>query len=157
MKRVLSRACVGLMVAATMFVGGAVQAQAATITIGLAIVSSQDVDVNGVKVQRATWGNVTFNGAIVGTYVMRQEFAQAGNSNTTTPYPIPLVTISLRLDPPFGARTDTLIMQGTHPSDGSGITILGSVTTATGSIAFLRGAQWTTAVGIGDIPLTFTY
>jgi len=158
MKRVLRQVVVGA-IAALAISAGAARVEAATITVGLVPVSSQEATANSVLVQRATWGNVMYNGMLVGTYVMRQEFAMAGNSNTTTPYPTPLVTITVRLDPPFGSRTDTLILQGTHPGVAvpGNITIIGSVTAATGSIAFLRGAQWTTAVGVGDVPLTFTY
>jgi hypothetical protein len=112
-----------------------------------------------VKVQRATWGEVRYNGAKVGTYVMRQEYSQANSSSSTTPYPTPLMTLTLRLDPPFGSRFDTLILHGTYPgvANPGNITVIGNVSVGTGALAFLRGASWALAVGIGDIPLTFTY
>lgn len=165
MYRSVRRAWIGGLLVVALVAAAAGRAEAATITVGLAIVSSQDVDVEVspgvvVKTVRSTWGNVTFDGVTVGTYVMRQEFSMPNNSSTTTPYPIPLVTVTLRLDPPIGTHFDTLILQGTVPGvapNPGQVTTFGSVSAATGSLAFLRGATWTTAVGVGDIPLTFTF
>lgn len=158
------RVCLGSLLAILLF-ASAGAAQAATITVGLQIVDSESVNVEvspgvSVLVVRSTWGNVRFNGITVGTYVMRQEFSMPGNTNTNTPYPMPLTTITLRLDPPVGSRFDTLVMHGTVPGDTPNpgqITSFGGVSTATGALAFLRGATWTTSVGVGDVPLTFTY
>lgn len=161
----MNRVRFGCVFALVMLFAAAGSVQAATISVGLQIVSSQTVNVevspgNNVTVVRSTWGNVRYNGMTVGTYVLRQEFAMANSTSTTTAYPIPSVTLTMRLDPPFGSHFDTLVLQGTVPGDAPNpgqITQFGSVTAATGMTAFLRGATWTTAVGVGDIPLTFTF
>jgi hypothetical protein len=140
-------------------------ASAATITVEIVPVTQTVTAVEispgtTVTVQRSTMGNVLFAGSIVGTYVMKQSFDIANSTSTTTAYPTPLTTITLRLNPPIGTHFDTLVMvglaAGTTPNPDQ-ITTFGNVTVATGTLAFLRGATFTTAVAVGNTPLTFTY
>jgi hypothetical protein len=165
MRSALNRVLVGSMVVVALVLAGADRAQAATATIQLVPVTSQDVDIqlppnNEFKVLRSTVGNVLFNGATIGTYTMRQEFDLVTSSSTTTPYPTPLVTITVRLDPPVGTRFDVLIMQGTVPGVASpdNITIFGNVAVATGNLAFLKTAIFTMSTNGGPgVPLTLTF
>jgi hypothetical protein len=161
----MRRLCFGGLLVSLVLLASVGSAQAATITVGLAIVSSQDAKIQvspGVEVttSRTTWGNVRVDGQTVGTYVMRSEFGMPNSTDTNTAFPLPQVTITLRLNELVGTQFDTLVMQGTAPGPGPNpgqITIFGGVATATGSLAFLKDATWTTSVGVGDIPLTFTY
>lgn len=166
MRNVLSRTLVGSMIAVALLLASADPARAATATVQLVPVTSQDVDIdippgNEFKVLRSTVGNVLFNGATIGTYVMRQEFGLLNSSSTTTPYPTPLVTITLRLDPPVGTHFDTLTMVGTVPGVGPNpaqITIFGNVTVATGALAFLKTASFSMSTNGGPgVPLTLTF
>jgi hypothetical protein len=165
MHRSVRRVSIGSLVMVALLVATAGRAEAATITVGLAIVSSQDAEIQvspGVVVttSRTTWGNVRVNGQTVGTYVMRSEFGMPNSEDTNTAFPLPQVTLTLRLNASVGTQFDTLIMQGTVPGPGPNpeqITIFGGVVVGTGSLAFLKNATWTTSVGVGDIPLTFTY
>lgn len=135
-------------------------ASAATITVEIVPVSQSVATINTVTVQRSTVGNVLFGGSVIGTYVLKQSFDLANSTDTATAYPTPLTTITLRLDPPIGTHFDTLVMVGTVPGTGPNpnqITAFGNVTVATGALAFLRGATFTTAIAVGNTPLTFTY
>lgn len=165
MLRMSNRALVGSLMAIGVLLTATSQAHAATITVRLVPTSQQVVPVEVtpgtvVTVVRSTWGSVIYNGATIGTYVMRQEFDLPNSTSTTTPFPTPLVTITIRLNPPFATPLDTLIMQGTVPGVAvpGQITIFGNVTVATSTLAFLRGAAFATSVDNGlGVPLTFTY
>ncbi len=166
MRIALSPASVAVMIAVGLFLSSAERAEAATATIQLVPVTSRDVDVqlpptDEFKVLRSTVGNVLFEGATIGTYVMRQEFGLVNSSATNTPYPTPLVTITIRLDAPVGTHFDTLTMVGTVPGSGpnpNSITIFGNVTVATGSLAFLKTASFSMSTNGGPgVPLTLTF
>lgn len=165
MHRSVRRVCLGSLLVFALLVATAGRAEAATLTVGLAIVSSQDAEVEvspGVVVttSRTMWGNVRVSGQTVGTYVMRSEFGMPNSEDTNTAFPLPQVTLTIRLNASVGTQFDTLILQGTVPGPGPNpgqITIFGGVVVGTGSLTFLKNATWATAVGAGDIPLTFTY
>jgi hypothetical protein len=71
-----------------------------------------------------------------------------------TVYPNPWITIMIRT---VGAPSELLVLEGTVKPLEEGGGTFGGVTVATGTLAFLRGATFTTAVTGSGIALTFTY
>jgi hypothetical protein len=155
MVRILARAC-RWSILALVLMAGSTPAEAATIIASLVPTASQDVDVplggtDELLLRRNIWGNVVFNGALIGTFVMRLEFELPNVSDISSGHPTPSVTLTVRLRPT--PSFDTLIMQGTVAGPGGpppqGILFFGNVTVATGSLAFLRGATFDVSDEIG--------
>jgi hypothetical protein len=136
-------------------------AAAATIQVLLNLVSSRDIDiaVQGppfieFKAQRSSWGNVTVDGGIVAYYVFSTEDRRHEATDALV-YPGTLVTVMIRTS---GSPAELLMLRGSGRPLNEGGGTHGSVIVATGSLAFLRGATFTTVLAGGNTTLlTITY
>lgn len=136
-------------------------AEAATIQVSLNFVAGRDITIpvegpNYVefKAQRSDWGTVTVGGGLVAYYVFSFE-DRRHELNPGTLYPQNLVTLVIRT---AAAPTELLVLRGSDRPLSEGGGTYGTVIVATGSLAFLRGASFTTAsAGGGSRVLTLTY
>lgn len=137
------------------------RAEAATIQVTLNVIDFRDIDIpittppGEFAAQRSSWGSVTLSGAVVGYYVFSAEDKQHLGSLAPTVYPNPWYTIVLRIT---GSPSELLVLEGTRRPLNEGGGTFGGVTVATGALAFLRGATFTTAAtGSGVVVLTLIY
>lgn len=136
------------------------RADAATLQVTLNLEGNKDIDIpidgppTEFKALQAAWGNVTFNGAIVGNYVFDTQDKRHVGSQAPTQYPSPFVKIMIRT---IGAPAQLLVLEGTRRPIDEGTGTFGGVTVATGPLAFLRGASFTTEVVNGAVVITFTF
>lgn len=136
-------------------------AAAATIQVLLNLVASRDIDiaVQGppfieFKAQRSSWGTVTADGAVVAYYVFSTEDRRHEATDALL-YPGTLVTVMIRTG---GTPAELLVLRGAGRPLSEGGGTYGSVIVATGSLAFLRGATFTTVLAGGNTTLlTLTY
>jgi hypothetical protein len=135
-------------------------AEAATIQVTLNPAGSRDIDIpisvppGEFAAQRSSWGSVTFNGALVGYYVFSRADKQHLGNLFPTVYPNPWYTIVIRI---VGSPSELLVLEGSRKPLSEGGNPFGGVTVATGSLAFLRGATFSTIATGGGVVLTLTY
>lgn len=140
-------------------VAGAVRADAATLQVAFTVDGFRDIEIpittfpGEFQAVDSSWGGVTYGGGLVGYWVLGRDDLRHAGSLAPTVYPNPLYTIAIRT---VGAPSQLLILSGaSHPLPGGGI--VGGVTVATGALAFLRGATFTTAIVNNVFTVTFTY
>jgi hypothetical protein len=134
-----------------MFIAGTARVDAATVQVTLTVLGSRDIDVavagppfDEFHAQRSSWGSVTINGALIGYYVLSTEDKMhVGNQGS---YPGIWVTIVIRT---IGSPSEIIVLRGV----GESTSIRGGIEVATGSLAFLRGAQF----GLAQNVLSLTY
>jgi hypothetical protein len=142
-------------------VGHAGAANAATLQVLLNLVGSRDIDipVQGppyveFRAQRSSWGTATVSGALVGYYVFSADDRRHEVTDAAT-YPGTQYTVMIRT---VGAPAELLVLRGGARPLSQGGGTFGSVIVATGSLAFLRGAAFTTVLAGGNTTvLTLTY
>jgi hypothetical protein len=136
--------------------------EAATIQITLNLVASRDIDIPVAgppyiefKAQRSSWGTVTLSGGLVAYYVFSSEDRRHEAAGALV-YPGTLITLVIRT---IGPPSELLILRGSGRPLNEGGGTFGGVIVATGSLAFLNGASFTTVLtGGGNATLvTITY
>ena len=138
----------------------AVPADAATIQVTLNLAGFREIEIpipvppGEFRAQDSSWGTVTFNGALVGYYVFSTEEKQHTGSLAPTVYPNPWYTIAIRA---IGSPSELLVLEGSRKPLAEGGGAFGGVTVATGALAFLRGATFTTEATASGVVLTLTY
>ena len=143
-----------------LLVVGTVPADAATIQVTLNVQGFREIEIPitvfpfEFQAQESSWGSVTFNGALVGYYVFSVEEKQHTGSLAPTVYPNPWYTIVIRT---IGSPSELLVLEGSRKPLDEGGGAFGGVTVATGPLAFLRGATFTTSAANGTVVVTFTY
>ncbi len=142
-------------------VGGAARAEAATVQITLTPEGSREIDIpvmpfpGEFKALLSSWGNVTVGGSgIVAYYVFDTQDKRHSGSQAPTEYPNPFFKIMIRT---VGAPSQLLVLEGTRLPLAEGGGVFGGVTVATGPLAFLRGADFQTAVSGSTVVVTFTF
>jgi hypothetical protein len=138
------------------------RADAATLQVLLHVEGDKEIDIPidqpPLEFQGliASWGNVTFgNGnVLVGHYVFDREDKRHQGTLAPTQYPNPFVKIMIRT---VGIPSQLLVLEGSVPGPGEGSGTFGGVTVATGPLAFLRGADFTTEVTSEGVLVTFTF
>jgi hypothetical protein len=148
---------------ATLFgvlLSGIDRAEAATIQVTLNPIGFREIEIpittppGEFDALTSSWGSVTLSGALVGYYVFSTEDKQHTGSLAPTVYPNPWYTIVVRIT---GSPTELLVLEGSRQPLNEGGGTFGGVTVATGALAILRGATFTTAATGSGVVLTLIY
>ncbi len=136
------------------------QSEAATLQVAFQVDGFRDIEIpintfpGEFQLLDSSWGQVLVGGGLVGHYVFARHDVRHAGSLAPTEYPSPLCTIAIRT---VGTPSQLLILDGASQPLADGGGIVGGVTVATGPLAFLRGATFTTAIVNNVFVVTFTY